>query len=322
MKLKTSLLFLATLFVLSGVLLASTTMVETAYAADCVIPSSGPWPPCARNGNARPNAPSQNGNGCVIPPTGPWPPCASNEGNTSNNQGNDCVIPSTGPWPPCASSGSGNQGNSSNNDCVIPTSGPWPPCANSGNDSGNTNTTANTNTNPTPTPTPNNGNNNGGGQGWPPPPAAGATVITGARNVVHQGRGAKQSSIAVSGLGNTITSMEVVVDFTFSGSTCAAGGSIERGVLGYALVSPSGTRVDLINVAQLSGKQNGQRAQIVFTDGAPSPIHILSGKFAPADPLNWFADENPNGTWNVIAFKNDWAGTVCQHSVALHIVTQ
>ncbi len=47
-------------------------------------------------------------NGCVIPPSGPWPPCAT-ESNvptpwptaTPPTDG-DCVIPSSGPWPPCA----------------------------------------------------------------------------------------------------------------------------------------------------------------------------------------------------------------------------
>ncbi len=38
------------------------------------------------------------GGGCVIPASGPWPPCATG-GNTGNT---GCVIPASGPWPPCA----------------------------------------------------------------------------------------------------------------------------------------------------------------------------------------------------------------------------
>ena len=38
----------------------------------CVIPSSGPWPPCATGANNRP----PNRDGCIIPPSGPWPACA------------------------------------------------------------------------------------------------------------------------------------------------------------------------------------------------------------------------------------------------------
>jgi len=123
----------------------------------------------------------------------------------------------------------------------------------------------------------------------------------------------------VAGLGTQITNVEVLVDFTYSDTACVAGGSVDRAVLGYAIQSPSGTRVDLIDVAQLAGLQSGGRAQMHFADGAPSPIHILTGRFAPADPLSWFDGENPNGTWTVIVFKNDWADAVCQHSVTLHI---
>ena len=88
-------------------------------SGSCVIPPSGPWPPCATGGN-QPPAPlptpiPSNPNECVIPPSGPWPPCATG-GNTSaplptpiptqtppNNAG--CVIPPSGPWPPCATGG-------------------------------------------------------------------------------------------------------------------------------------------------------------------------------------------------------------------------
>jgi hypothetical protein len=76
---------------------------------NCVIPASGPWPPCATNGGTTAPAPSNNGGGnCVIPASGPWPPCARNGGGTtapptpSNNGGGNCVIPPSGPWPPCA----------------------------------------------------------------------------------------------------------------------------------------------------------------------------------------------------------------------------
>ena len=140
--------------------------------------------------------------------------------------------------------------------------------------------------------------------------------------IVHQGRGAKQSTVDVSRTGLTIARVEVVVDFTYSDTACAAGGRVARDVLGYSLTSPSGTKVDLIEVAQLSGVQDGGRAQIHFADGAPSPIHFISGIFAPADPLSWFEVEDPAGEWTVTTFKNDWADAVCQHGVTLHITTR
>ncbi|MGB1252139.1 MAG: neutral zinc metallopeptidase [Candidatus Promineifilaceae bacterium] len=107
----------------------------TVYAADdCVIPDSGPWPPCATDGNSSPG----NSNDCVIPDSGPWPPCATDGNNAPPTTGNSdgCVIPSSGPWPPCATQNGGGgaapapaPAPSSDGECVIPSSGPWPPCA-------------------------------------------------------------------------------------------------------------------------------------------------------------------------------------------------
>ncbi len=86
------------------------------------------------------SGPTPADSGCVIPPSGPWPPCATSGGGNAAppppaNNNNDCVIPESGPWPPCATNGSGiapSAGGANNNDCVIPESGPWPPCATNG----------------------------------------------------------------------------------------------------------------------------------------------------------------------------------------------
>ncbi len=94
-------------------------------SGNCVIPPSGPWPPCATGGGKPNNLPP----GCVIPPSGPWPPCATG-GNSGGNSGS-CVIPPSGPWPPCATGG--GKPNNLPPGCVIPPSGPWPPCATGGN---------------------------------------------------------------------------------------------------------------------------------------------------------------------------------------------
>lgn len=76
---------------------------------DCVIPASGPWPPCATGGGGG----SVPGNpGCVIPASGPWPPCATTGGGGTSVPGKPgCVIPASGPWPPCATTGGGGGGN-------------------------------------------------------------------------------------------------------------------------------------------------------------------------------------------------------------------
>ncbi|MGB1249274.1 MAG: hypothetical protein ACPG8W_01465 [Candidatus Promineifilaceae bacterium] len=91
---------------LSLVLALTVTVAAADNHADdgCVIPESGPWPPCATGGNAAP-APA-GGNGCVIPDSGPWPPCATGGNTAPTPAGNDgCVIPTSGPWPPCATGG-------------------------------------------------------------------------------------------------------------------------------------------------------------------------------------------------------------------------
>lgn len=103
---------------------------------DCVIPPSGPWPPCATGGDAG------GDDDCVIPPSGPWPPCATGGDDDGGDDG-DCVIPPSGPWPPCATGGGDDAGGGNGDagdagdaggdeDCVIPPSGPWPPCATGG----------------------------------------------------------------------------------------------------------------------------------------------------------------------------------------------
>ena len=139
-----------------------------AQSADCVIPDSGPWPPCATGGSS--NTPPST-EGCVIPPSGPWPPCATgggggsstppaNTGGTSSG-GGECVIPPSGPWPPCATGGGGGGGGGGatapggidgGNGCVIPPSGPWPPCATQGGG------TSNGSTNQPATPGPDDNN--------------------------------------------------------------------------------------------------------------------------------------------------------------------
>lgn len=94
---------------------------------DCVIPESGPWPPCATGGTP----PSSSDGDCVIPESGPWPPCATGGSGGSappTSSGDDCVIPESGPWPPCATGSGGGSAPTppatAGEPC--PSSGPWP----------------------------------------------------------------------------------------------------------------------------------------------------------------------------------------------------
>ncbi len=89
-----------TVVALDGVAVAQQPEVS---ADDCVIPASGPWPPCATDGGSTPPPNKPAAGDCVIPASGPWPPCATNGGSTPPaSNPSDCVIPESGPWPSCA----------------------------------------------------------------------------------------------------------------------------------------------------------------------------------------------------------------------------
>lgn len=57
------------------------------------------------NQSSTPYQPENTG-GCLIPESGPWPACAKNGGGTKAEtkpkSWDDCIIPESGPWPACA----------------------------------------------------------------------------------------------------------------------------------------------------------------------------------------------------------------------------
>lgn len=64
-------------------------------------PSVGVWPPgCNPNSSPTPTPPPAGE--CVIPSSGPWPPCATAGDRPPANTPDDCIIPPSGPWPACA----------------------------------------------------------------------------------------------------------------------------------------------------------------------------------------------------------------------------
>lgn len=76
-----TLMLLVTLATLAITSVSATAADTTQRDGHCVIPESGPWPPCATGGVVPDNIPD----GCVIPPSGPWPPCAT--GGNDDDQG-------------------------------------------------------------------------------------------------------------------------------------------------------------------------------------------------------------------------------------------
>ena len=254
----------------------------------CVIPESGPWPPCATGGNSGSTDPGD----CVIPESGPWPPCATG-GNSGDASG--CVIPESGPWPPCATSGGAPVPPDHGEGCIIPDSGPWPPCATGGGGGETGSGTVGSETlNPTTT-------------AW----------------VIHQGRGAKQVDIPVTANGQ-VAKIEMTVDFTFSDGACSVSpnGSVDLATLGYALIAPSGRQVDLIEVGGLSGMQEDVRAEMRFADGGSRVSRLADGRYQSADSLAQLNGENVNGTWKIVMTKQSFDDAICQHSATLHITTR
>lgn len=209
------------------------------------------------------------------------------------NAADGCVIPESGPWPPCATGGSSS--GSSGGGCVIPEKGPWPPCA------------------------------TGGGNTPQPSPVSGMATVRNSAWVVHQGRGTKQSTLLVQGPqveGRNIARVEVEIDFTYSVAACSADTQfVDNSLLGYALISPSGTRIDLFEAGQLDDMQWGARAKIRFVDGGDQMQYVASGRYRPIDSLSQLVGENPNGEWKIVITKNSFDYAVCQHSVALFITT-
>lgn len=116
-------------------LAVSNTVVVTAQTDVCSQPGyfDGPWDQQKQEDYERcqqqATSSGNSADGCVIPESGPWPPCATGGGSSSGNA-DDCVIPESGPWPPCATGGDNSGGDGGGTqECVIPESGPWPPCA-------------------------------------------------------------------------------------------------------------------------------------------------------------------------------------------------
>ena len=79
---KHSFLLPTLLFLLLLLGLNQTTHATPVSAAECVIPESGPWPPCATGGST----PPPTSGDCVIPASGPWPPCATGGGQPASPQ--------------------------------------------------------------------------------------------------------------------------------------------------------------------------------------------------------------------------------------------
>lgn len=117
---------------------------------------------------------------------------------------------------------------------------------------------------------------------------------SGTRNLVINGQG-------------TVTDVNIRIDFAKcddpaigpSDLTCIGTGNAFLSETFFYLLSPNGTRVNLINTGTFSGSQGG-RVQIDFDDAAASVVGgsvMSSGSFRGVQSLAAFNGLNAGGTW-------------------------
>ena len=83
MKLSRSILLFSILATLLSGLTLYAAMPPIVSAHNCIVPASGPWPPCATSGHLQTTSVNNTG-ACVIPASGRWPACS--RGNNTNTQ--------------------------------------------------------------------------------------------------------------------------------------------------------------------------------------------------------------------------------------------
>ncbi len=117
---------------------------------------------------------------------------------------------------------------------------------------------------------------------------------SGTRNLVINGQG-------------TVTDVNIRIDFAKcddpaigpNDRTCIGAGSAFLNETFFYLLSPNGTRVNLINTGTYNGSQGG-RVQIDFDDAAASVVGgsvMSSGSFRGVQSLSAFNGLNAGGTW-------------------------
>ena len=124
--------------------------------------------------------------------------------------------------------------------------------------------------------------------------------------------------LEVKGLAEVLTGLK----FSFDGEQCNSLESANTnginhpfvGDLIVTLISPNGTRADLINRLGFgsTGRDGNNFCQTIFDDTlGESPIQYInstqapfSGLFLPDEPLTVFTGENPNGTWTITLSDN------------------
>lgn len=131
----------------------------------------------------------------------------------------------------------------------------------------------------------------------------------------------------------TIENIRVVVEFSKEPDEIC-NGIVDEGTSGFPgeigiwLISPAGTRVDLIyngsngspDTYTSSGPTAIPSVTVEFTDAAPTKIGgpgPVSGTFRPEEALSAFNGKNIRGTWTVVVNDNSDADALCLWSLTL-----
>jgi subtilisin-like proprotein convertase family protein len=135
--------------------------------------------------------------------------------------------------------------------------------------------------------------------------------------------------LVLSGFTGGISELKLSFDGTASSiATGATTVGLDHSFVGdlvIALVSPSGTRVSLVDRMNLGNQGGNNFYNTVLSDAgtvsiqAPANVNPFTGTFKPNEPLAAFAGENPNGTWllEVRDFFNGDVGNVRAFSLDL-----
>lgn len=127
--------------------------------------------------------------------------------------------------------------------------------------------------------------------------------------------------------GETLTNVNVTVDFLKTDGSCATpgtGNSYHSEIV-YQITSPMGTTVNLITSGTFTGGDDVPPVTITFDDAAASVVggvYPVSGTFQPVSPLSAFNGEDPQGTWTLYVEDTVGADPLCHYSFTLDLETE
>jgi len=141
------------------------------------------------------------------------------------------------------------------------------------------------------------------------------------KHFVDQAPFVMSSSIALSGLGASITDLDVHLNILDDGAL-----QIEP-LFEASLTAPSGVAIGLFNTQDFAVHRGPRLSGTILDDQAAIDLHTafllnqtapFTGRFKPMTPLSTFNGQNPNGTWTLTIVRSsfpDFSGTLLNWSL-------